>query len=283
MKHFTLILIFNLLAIALPCRAQTSQSPQRVPTVPREGNLGSANELALVTTPIQMFCKDTLVGKATGFFFTTPGESQMFLITNRHVVVEEKEQLFPDHLVIRLHTDASNLKESQPYTIPLYREISGPPATKSKLWREANPQTDVVAIELNTLDMKRFVFHAFNKDFLIPSDIELGLGDPLVIIGYPLGFSDQLFNLPVAREGTVASVFPVPFQGQRYFLVDARLHPGTSGSPVITRPSNYFVENGTPTFSDKPVVFLVGIQSAAAADLNLNAVWFADIILDLIK
>jgi len=246
--------------------------------------LTGTNELALITTPIQIFVGETLLGTATGFFFTTADESQSFLITNRRVVIEEKEQKFPDHLVLRLHTSSADLKQSSTYTVPLHREIkASPPHIKEKLWHEVDPTIDVVAIEIKTEDLKPFVLKAFSREHLIPSDVCLSLGDPLVVIGYPLGFSDQIFDLPVAREGTFASVFPIPFQGQRFFLVDARLHPGTSGSPVITRPSNWLVVNGTPKLAQNPVSYLVGVQAGSAGDLQLNAVWFSDIILSLIK
>ena len=50
---------------------------------------------------------------------------------------------------------------------------------------------------------------------------------------YPLGqYYDDVFNLQVVRNGTVASAYPMRFRGQPYFLIDARLHEGTSGSPV---------------------------------------------------
>jgi hypothetical protein len=42
-----------------------------------------------------------------------------------------------------------------------------------------------------------------------------------------------LHHLPVARQAVIASAFGSRFQGQGYFLTDARMHRGTSGAPVV--------------------------------------------------
>jgi hypothetical protein len=182
--------------------------------------------MALVTTPITIFCGDTLLGSATGFFFSSEDGKRLFLITNRHVVVIDHPQpgqpgfKFPDHLVLRLHTNDNDLRQSDSYTVPLYR-TGDKRGRGEKLWREIDADTDVVAIELNLSDLNKYSKGTLRPRDILPADSSMILGDALVVIGYPLGFSDQIFNLPIAREGTVASAFPVPFQGKRLFLVDA--------------------------------------------------------------
>ena len=85
--------------------------------------------------------------------------------------------------------------------------------------------------------MRNYYLKAFQPKDFATDETELGIGEPVVIIGYPLGFFDDIHNLPIARQGSIASVYPIPFQGKPFFLVDANLHAGTSGSPVITRPT----------------------------------------------
>jgi S1-C subfamily serine protease len=267
------------------------QQPTPAPATPQQSFSPSpdiASELqktlALVTVPIRIFCDQSQIATATGFFYGTADRSQLFLITNRHVVIQEPQpgqsepRLYPDHLVLRLHTNDKDLKQSEDLSVPLY-------ANKQKLWREIDPSIDVVAIDVKSIvTAPKYDIGLFARENLLPSDIAVSIGDALVIIGYPLGLSDTLFNLPIAREGTVASTFPVPFLGKRFFLVDAKLHPGTSGSPVITRPSQFFLKGGVPKFATKDgVTYLVGINSGSLGDLNLNSVWFADIILELTK
>ena len=55
------------------------------------------------------------------------------------------------------------------------------------------------------------------------------------MIGFPLGFHDTLHHLPVARGAVIASSFGLRFEGQGYFLTDARTHRGASGAPVVMR------------------------------------------------
>jgi hypothetical protein len=287
-----LLLIAIATTIAAP---QTATTPEQSLTTPAISIPEENQFVSLVTVPIRVFCEDTQLGTATGFFFATENERRLFLITNRHVVIAEPQPQqgrqqsggqYPDRLVLKLHTNPKDLKQSEDYVVQLYRpteSTSKDRPKKERLWREIDKTTDVVAIELNTTDFQKYSIAKFMQKDLLPSDIHLGLGDSLVVIGYPLGFSDQVFNLPIAREATVASVFPIPFEGNRYFLVDARLHPGTSGSPVITRPTSVYTRGGQLMSSNPPVFYLVGINSAGAPELNLNTVWFADIILELIK
>ena len=55
----------------------------------------------------------------------------------------------------------------------------------------------------------------------------------MLIVGFPLGFSDTLHKLPVVRHAINASSFVMRFQGNGYFLTDARTHRGSSGAPVV--------------------------------------------------
>jgi S1-C subfamily serine protease len=254
---------------------------QQIPipaTQPRQLTLTGTDELALVTVRIETFSAESRLGTATGFFCTSADQGHLFLITNRHVVVNEAAKSFPDHLTLRVHNNPVDLRQSAEYTVRLYRDEQ----RREKAWREVDPSVDVVAVELNFPEMRRYVFKAFSAGDFITDDVILGLGDPLVIIGYPLGFYDDVFNLPIIRQGAVASVFPVPFKGNRFFLVDANLQPGTSGSPVVTKPSAMSLTR-TGTVLGGRMFYLVGVNSGAYDALNLNAVWFTDILSELIR
>jgi hypothetical protein len=81
----------------------------------------------------------------------------------------------------------------------------------------------------------------------------------------------------------VASVYPVPFEGNEFFLIDSELHPGTSGSPVITQPSIWIVNTKESELFEEHKYRLIGVHSAAYGDLKLNVVWFAGLIAELTK
>ncbi|WP_368408508.1 hypothetical protein [Caldimonas mangrovi] len=115
------------------------------------------------------------------------------------------------------------------------------------------------------------------------SDVEIG--SPLLVIGFPLGFHDTLHHLPVARLACVASSFGVRFQGQGYFLTDARTHRGTSGAPAPMR-------DPTPSSSSAALPCkLLGTHSSRIdmgsrdvvldETLGLKCAWYADILLTL--
>lgn len=147
---------------------------------------------------------------------------------------------------------------------------------------------DVIAIPLtskNHLNTQRFLIRAFSPVNFLPSNIKLQIGEYVLVIGYPLGeYYDSVNNLPIVRNGIVSSVYPVPFQSSPYFLVDARLHPGTSGSPVTTKFKNTWLTETTLEFSSDFSFYLLGINSSTFSlpngqePLGLNAVYFATII-----
>ena len=108
-------------------------------------------------------------------------------------------------------------------------------------------------------------------------------GEDIFIIGYPLGFSDAVHNLPIFRNAMVASWFRIPFQGQPLFLTDANLHPGTSGSPVISKPKNIWVDaNGNTSLDAGLTYYLLGVHSGtygiANIPLGLGAAWYAELV-----
>ena len=232
--------------------------------------------LTASATPLQTFKGAKAQAKATGFFYRN--KDRLFLITNRHVVIDEKKNYKPNRLRFRVHTDPKDLCKNSDVDLPLYQG-------SQKVWREFNDKTiDIVAIELDTLKMQNYVVAPFSKEILPPNDLLIGLGENVLVMGYPLGFYDDVFNLPIIRNATVASIYPVPFQGKPYFLIDARLHPGTSGSPVILKPTNILRRKESTDFLSGFATFLLGIHSHTwpvpkdMEPLGLNAVWFSTLI-----
>jgi hypothetical protein len=83
----------------------------------------------------------------------------------------------------------------------------------------------------------------------------------------------------------IASSFGLRFQGQGYFLTDARTHRGTSGAPAVMR-----VSAPDYRYDDLPWL-LLGIHSSRLdvgtrnldldEALGLNCAWYADILLTL--
>lgn len=218
--------------------------------------------------------------KATGFFFER-GKS-LFLITARHVVLDESTGHKPNILVINLHINPTNITLTTDFSIPLYKD--GKP-----LWKESYDSAglvDVCAIELDRKALGESVFlRSFNIDHMVNPTSEIGVGTSAVIAGFPLGFYDTLHKLPVARNALIASSFGIRFQGHGYFLTDAQMHRGTSGAPVVIRREKNENLKGDLNWQ------LIGIHTSRMDiltrdkieddRLNLNCSWYADVLLKL--
>jgi S1-C subfamily serine protease len=238
--------------------------------------------LLLTAAPLSTFDGKRLLTRASGFFFERDG--RLYVVTSRHVLIDEPTQHFPDRVELELHLDAKNLTHSTGWSIPLYRRGVA-------VWhqgRDAGSEIDVAAIEIERAALpKEALFHAFTPAHLQASLDDIEVGSALLIVGFPLGFHDTLHHLPVVRQAIIASSFGLRFQGEGYFLTDARTHRGTSGAPVVMRaPAADAALGGLPWK-------LLGVHAGqldmkprdAEQDesLGLNCAWYADILLTLTK
>ena len=215
---------------------------------------------------------------ASGFFFEREG--RLFLVTSRHVLFDAPSGHAPDRIEIAMHTDPRDLTRLATLSILLYSEGVA-------VWRQARDsggEVDVAALELDRSAMPEgCVVHPFGPHHLVAGFDLFEVGDRLAIPGFPLGFFDTVHHLPVVRQASVASCYGVRFQGLGYFLTDARMHRGSSGSPVLAR-----VEPAAP---DGPRWCLLGVHSsrmdmagrdtAQDESLGLNCAWYADVLMTL--
>lgn len=244
------------------------------------GRFATAEAVLLTTTRIGTFLGMRLLSGASGFFFRRDG--RLFLVTNRHVLVDEASGHYPDRIEIELHTNRDDLTRCAIFSIPLYSNGQG-------LWRQASDVAgivDVAVVEIETLRLPEFaVLHAFDMASLDSAGEEVTVGDALTVIGFPLGFHDTVHHLAVARSASIASAYGVRFQQQGCFLTDARTHRGCSGAPVLRRRS------GGP-MNDRSLPWqLLGVHSSRMdmrsrdqledESLGLNCVWYADVLVAL--
>jgi S1-C subfamily serine protease len=234
--------------------------------------------LVAVTRVSTMAAGTTLTG-ATGFFFERAG--RLYLVTSRHVVLDEATNHRPDQLEIELHVDPKNIAVVTQLSIPLYRG-------NQPVWRQgvdSGGSVDIVAVELQRTALPQTILlSSFTPDHLVTEFDQIEVGTAVLIVGFPLGFHDSLHHLPVARQAVVASAFGFRFQGQGYFLTDARMHRGTSGAPVVAR-----MMEGSGR-ADFPWM-LLGVHASRMEvtnrdidqdeRLNLNCAWYADVLLTL--
>lgn len=236
--------------------------------------------LLLSATRIFTFAGSQHLTSASGFFFERDG--RLFVVTSRHVLIDEPSKHFPDRIEIELHINIGNIAESTGFSMPLY--LDG-----KSIWRQGEDsagEIDVAVLEIDRKVLPRTtLYRAFTPQHLPVANGAVEVGSSLLVVGFPLGFHDTLHHMPVVRHAIVASSFGLRFQGEGYFLTDARTHRGTSGAPVVMR-----VPDHAPGRGDLPWM-LLGVHSARLdvgtrdlevdEALGLNCAWYADILITL--
>lgn len=229
-------------------------------------------------TRIATFKGEQALTNASGFFFER--DRRLYVVTSRHVVIDTPSEHFPDHIELEIHLDEKDLTRTTGFSIPLYRN-------GKSVWHQATDsggEVDVAVIALDRAALpKKHVIRAFTPEQLQSPGERIELGSPLMILGFPLGFHDTVHHLAVARQAALASAFGIRFQGEGYFLTDARTHRGTSGAPVLMRIKK-------PRDGSLPWR-LLGVHSAQIdmgnrdqqidESLALNCAWYADILMTL--
>ncbi|MBC5765632.1 trypsin-like peptidase domain-containing protein [Ramlibacter albus] len=233
--------------------------------------------LLFSTTRMSTFRGRQALTAATSFFFSR-GE-RLFAVTSRHVLHDEPTGHFPDRVEIVLHIDATDLTRTVVQSIPLYRDGRA-------VWHQgvdSGGEVDIAVLELDRAALpEAHVLCAFEPRHLtVP---EVGVGEPLLVPGFPLGFYDTVHYLPVVRQAITASPFGIRFQGEGYFLTDARMHRGSSGAPVVMRWAGAEAGERMPWR-------LLGVHAGRLdmgtrdlvqdETLGLNCAWYADILMKL--
>jgi hypothetical protein len=233
--------------------------------------------LLLTTTRVQTFDGDRALTAASGFFFCRDGA--VYLVTSRHVLSDPESGHQPNRIEFRLHTDASDMTQTHTVSTWLYEDGAA-------IWRQGSDSGGEIDVAVVRIDGDQLPppegWRCFTPDHLLDQLHEVQVGRPLLIVGFPLGFHDTVYQLPVARQAIVASAFGVRFQGQGLFLTDARTHRGLSGGAVVLHDPA-----GDPRMPWK----LLGVHSSRIdmntrdlvqdESLGLNSAWYADILLTL--
>ena len=133
-------------------------------------------------------------------------------------------------------------------------------------------------------------------------EIRVEASSDVLVVGYPRGFYDNVNLFPIVKSGIVASRWEAGFRGDPYFLIDAKLFPGSSGSVVITKPIDMVMKDGRLLVlkNDEKAFALLGVFSGApltqtepvtvgdltiaqTLEYGLGVVWYAETIEELLK
>lgn len=244
-------------------------------------------------TTIIDFDAQGLAGQGTGFFYhvlgnpvesAAPGWQPVesnWVITNKHVLLPEGR--VPDKLAFRLRT------------VPVDGGVSwvnveiGPDQLRANARLHPDPDVDVAGIDI-TKDVQGLfqkqlplTYSAVGEsEFPGANRITAEVTTDVVVVGYPKGFYDKVNKFPVVKTGIVASKWGAAFEGKPAFLIDAKLFPGSSGSVVISKPTDLVVEEGRVYSNTQKNYCLLGIfsgaYSVAGVDIDLGLVWYYSVI-----
>ncbi len=246
------------------------------------------DSLLLTAARISTFEHDRPLTNASGFFFQR--DERLFLVTSRHVLIDEPTEHHPNRIEIEIHTDVDDLARSIGLSMMLFEDGK----SQWRQGRDAAGEIDVAVLQIERDALpENAVIHPFTPDHIQSADKAVEVGSSVLIVGFPLGFHDTLHHLPVVRQAVVASAYGLRFQGQGYFLTDARTHRGTSGAPVVLREHAGPPEAaGDAETLPPPLPWrLLGVHSASLdmsgrdkvqdETLGLNLSWYADVLMVL--
>lgn len=207
---------------------------------------------------------ETNTGIGTGFFydFEINGKLYPTIITNKHVINNKEIEDIKFHLHLKDGLDESNS------SIGI--------CLKAKWYFHST--YDLCFTFVNSLfeEVKKLtgkdVFYIGNNDSILATKEklkDLSALEEVVMVGYPIGISDDRNNFPVFRKGYTASHPAIDFNRNGIGLVDMACFPGSSGSPIfILNEGGYVDKRGNLVWGKTRFLFL-GILFAGP---NYNAI-----------
>lgn len=170
----------------------------------------------------------------TAFFFSflkeKDGNHVPALVTCKHVVKGARQGTF--HLTVKGTNSLPEVGKHIPITLDKF---------ESRWMPHPDPTIDLCMMPIAPLlaeakkKGKDFFYITLDKSlFLSEADLnDVGPLQRIVLIGYPIGIWDSKNNLPIARQGVLATDPSVDYEGRKEFMIDAACFPGSSGSPVM--------------------------------------------------
>lgn len=163
---------------------------------------------------------------ATAFFYEH-GHS-VYLVTNEHAVVDKQGEPI-DKIDLHLF-DSPEVGDTTQISVNLLDD-------GSPIWY-GHRVADLAIVPLE-IDLQQYGHTSYSQADILPRGAVaqdhkmVSGGDSAIVIGYPLGFTDEN-KLPVIREALISTPYQISFSGDPCFLIDARMHDGMSGSPVLS-------------------------------------------------
>jgi hypothetical protein len=178
----------------------------------------------------------------------------IFLVTNRHVFEDEKS------IHLRFNTIDGKVK--------IFKQDlffgGGEPRWLAHRFKKVDlallnvsPKIlDNNKIEYGFITEELFAYSRYSKkDF---KEIGIESGDPVFVLGFPLGISGNIQNLPCVKWGIISRADEEIIRENKTFLIDSSVFPGNSGGPVFLRPTDTALEKAKAVKR----AYLIGVVSS---------------------
>lgn len=229
-----------------------------------------AEQLLFTTVRIETRNSKGEVGIGTGFIFkyTVGLKHALFLVTNKHIISG----------TINVELTFIRGSENKPVLGSGYSLHLG--NVEKLFFGHKRQNVDVTILpfvwfveHIKEAYEAQIFFKTITTD-LIPNEEALKAIDAIeevVFIGYPSGLWDSKSGIPIVRRGITATPINLDFWGEKQFLIDASVFPGSSGSPVFLYNPGAYWEKGKGTVVGRRLFFL-GIVASVFFRRDLNKI-----------
>jgi len=216
-----------------------------------------STQLLFTTAPIWSQKNDGKISSGTAFFYNLPipgKENQVLplLVTNYHVIEDSKRVL-------------AELINGDPTQTPFPKEKIKAELDPQLFLEYSSKELDIAATPIGPIlnasiaQGKSIFFRGLEPAMVAKNKTlsDLAALEEILLIGYPSGLRDEINSTPIIRRGITATPAWNNFQGKPFFLIDAGVFPGSSGSPVlIFNQGSYATKEGI-SFGNR--VLLLGV------------------------
>ena len=227
----------------------------------------------------------------------------MWLVTNRHVALPkiDDHEMIPDIFTFNLRQVINGKVEWLPISLSKMDYLK-----RLKVHRD--PEIDVAVINVCDLITPQMASKITlinsvgltNDNLPENSVLPINVGDDILVAGYPRGFYDTVNKFPIVKSGIISTKWGSNFDDNPYFLIDAKLFPGSSGSVVLTKPQHLAiideqlqynkdgeyiflgVFSGEPCLEYNPIEF-EGMTIIKKETYNVGTVWYSSLVPEIIS
>lgn len=171
----------------------------------------------------------------TGFFYGFPGSKGendeqlyfVYLVTNKHVI--------GNHSKVKVRLNPQDGQDCRDFDLVLLD------TNNKQLWRaHSDPTIDLAVIQVSPQFMRdqklQYSFFSDDRHVSALEDIKKGglnEGDPVFVLGFPMGNVGAQRLYAICRSGIVARCRDWIEGHSKEILIDSSVFPGNSGGPVV--------------------------------------------------